>query len=638
LTALKSQLPEFLLRYRRAAVALANLTVAAGAYSLACLLRFDFSIPPGYRRTFVVTLIASVVIHYAAFYVFKLTRGWWRYAGIGDFLNALKAAFCGGLGLSAYLVLFERSSGFPRSVLFLNAVLIVGLSVGMRLAVRLWRQMPLERDSGPLKRLAIIGAGDTGEALLREVRQSARLPYKVVAFLDDDLKKRGAYIDGVPVVDEVAALADVVARFGIDEIVVATPSASGNEMRVIIDACRAAGKPFKVLPATWEVLHGRVSLGAAREVDIHDLLRRPPVELDVAAIGSFLRNKRVLVTGAAGSIGSEICRQVLRQDPRTLMCVDHDENALFYLERDLARQGGKAGVQFRLGDITDERSMQQAFASARPQVVFHAAAHKHVPMLEANPIEGLRNNVFGTELVARVAARHGAEAFVLISTDKAVNPSSVMGASKRIAELLIRSMSASTRYTAVRFGNVLGSQGSVVPLLKEQIAAGGPVTITHPDMARYFMTIPEAVELVIQASTMGQGDEVFMLDMGEPVKIVDLATDLITLSGLRPHVDIEIAFIGVRPGEKLSEELHLHAEIADTTSHPKILVAKHARFDAERFRAKLAELRRAVTEHNDAAALRLIPELVPEFRPRSRTAPVELPARAELVAAAAVAE
>jgi len=399
----------------------------------------------------------------------------------------------------------------------------------MRLAVRLWRQMPLDRDVGPLKRLCIVGAGDTGEALLREVRQSSRLPYKVVAFVDDDAKKRGAYIDGVPVVDEVAALSDVVSRFGIDELIVATPSASGAEMRVIIDACRAAGKPFKVLPATWEVLHGRVSIGAAREVDIHDLLRRPPVELDTAAIGSFLSGKCVLVTGAAGSIGSEICRQVLRQHPRRLLCVDHDENALFYLERDLRRADGHAPLGFRLGDITDEHTMSSVFAGFRPQVVFHAAAHKHVPMLEGNPIEGLRNNVFGTEVVARTAARFGVEAFVLISTDKAVNPSSVMGASKRIAELLIRTMPSETRYTAVRFGNVLGSQGSVVPLLKEQIAAGGPVTITHPDMARYFMTIPEAVELVIQASAMGQGDEVFMLDMGEPVKIVDLANDLVTL-------------------------------------------------------------------------------------------------------------
>jgi FlaA1/EpsC-like NDP-sugar epimerase len=585
------------------------------------LLRFDFGIPEAFRPTFLFALPATVVIHFAAFHAFKLTRGWWRYVGIGDFLNAVKAALVGAMGLAAFLTIFQREVAYPRSVLVLNAVLVVGLSVGVRLAVRLWRQMPADRDLGPLKRLLIVGAGDTGEALLREIRQSQRLPYKAVAFVDDSARKRGAYIDGVPVVGPVADLAEVVRHWRIDEIVVATPSASGEEMRRIIEHCRAAGAPFKVMPATWEVLHGRAGIGAAREVDIHDLLRRPPVELDVLAIGRFLKGKRVLVTGAAGSIGAEICRQVLRHEPRTLICLDHDENALFYLERELAREA----VEFRLGDITDAGYIDALFQATRPQVVFHAAAHKHVPMLEANPVEGLRNNVFGTETVARLAGRWQAEAFVLISTDKAVNPSSVMGASKRMAELLIRTLPRGTRYTAVRFGNVLGSQGSVVPLLKEQIAAGGPVTVTHPDMARYFMTIPEAVELVIQASAMGQGDEIFMLDMGEQVKIVDLATDLIRLSGLRPGEDIEIVFTGVRPGEKLSEELYLRAETADLTSHPKIRIARHMPLDDKRFSAAIEELRRAVNEHDEAEARRLIGELVPEYRrKRTRTSPIPL--------------
>ena len=326
----------------------------------------------------------------------------------------------------------------------------------------------------------------------------------------------------------------------------------------------------------------------------------------------------MLVTGAAGSIGSEICRQVLRQAPRSLVCLDHDENALFYLERLLAKaMTEKVETSYRLGDITDAVYMKSLFASRRPEVIFHAAAHKHVPMLEANPIEGMRNNVFGTETVARLAGEHGAEAFVLISTDKAVNPSSVMGATKRTAELLIRTLPFDTRYTAVRFGNVLGSQGSVVPILKEQISAGGPVTITHPDMARYFMTIPEAVELVIQASAMGAGDEIFMLDMGEPVRILDLANDLIALSGLRPDVDIPIVFTGIRPGEKLSEELYLGNETADSTTHPKILVARLAPLDQARFETKLEELRRAVAASDEPAVRRLVPELVPEYRRRS---------------------
>jgi FlaA1/EpsC-like NDP-sugar epimerase len=611
------RIPEVFARYRGLVSAAANVLVIAVAYTLAHLLRFDLTIPEILRRTFWITLPAAIALQYAAFYVFKLTRGWWRYVGIADFLNAIKAALCGSGGLAAYIALFHRKSFFPRSVFIIYPVLVVGLSIGMRLIVRIWRQGPVTED-GPRKRLLIIGAGDTGEALLREIRQSARLPYQVVAFLDDDPRKRGAYINGVPVLDEVAATDTVVARLEIDEIVVATPSASGSEMRAIIERCRAAGKPFKVMPATWEVLDGGLSLGAAREVDINDLLRRPPVELDLVGIRGFLQGKRVLVTGAAGSIGSEICRQVLRYHPASLICLDHDENALFYLERSLAGVESQSAVRYRLGDVTDPVFVDWLFATDKPQVIYHAAAHKHVPMIEGNPVEGVRNNVFGTETVATMAGRHAAEAFVLISTDKAVNPTSVMGATKRIAELLVQALPFSTRYTAVRFGNVLGSQGSVVPLFKEQIAAGGPVMVTHPDMRRYFMTIPEAVELVIQASAMGKGDEVFMLDMGEPVKIVDLANDLITLSGLRPGVDIKIEFSGTRPGEKLYEELYTEGEEADATTHPKILVARQGEQDVGGLEKLIEQLRRAIVDSDEPAVRRLIPQLVPEYQKQPR--------------------
>jgi FlaA1/EpsC-like NDP-sugar epimerase len=472
--------------------------------------------------------------------------------------------------------------------------------------------VPADPEVGEKRRLLIIGAGDTGEALLREIRNSHRLNYQVVAFLDDDPRKRGAYINGIVVMDDVAATPEVVKRFQIDEIIVSTPSASGEEMRAIIAHCRAAGVPFKVMPATWEVLDARRGLSALRQVDINDLLRRPPVELDLVGIGRFLKGKRVLVSGAAGSIGAELCRQILRYHPAVLVCVDHDENGLFYLQRSLAPLGGR--VQYELGDINDTLRVDGLFQSIKPQVVYHAAAHKHVPMIEANPVEGVRNNVFGTQTIATLAGRHGSEAFVLISTDKAVNPTSVMGTSKRIAELLIQTLPFETRYTAVRFGNVLGSQGSVVPLLKEQIARGGPLTITHPDMRRYFMTIPEAVELVIQASSMGQENEVFMLDMGEPVKIVDLARDLVTLSGLRLEVDIAIEYTGVRPGEKLHEELYLEAEIADRTTHPKILVARHRPFEAQRLAAQITELRRLVEAGDADGVRRLIAEIVPEYQ------------------------
>jgi FlaA1/EpsC-like NDP-sugar epimerase len=603
---------------------LANLCVAAGAYTGAFLLRFDLTLPLFYRGTWLRTLPIVLAMQYLSFYIFKLTRGWWRYVGLADFGNAVKAALTASLGIATWVVLFERESFYPRSIILLHGVLVVGLSIGLRLAVRLWRHGPVDPDVGERRRLLIIGAGDTGEALLREIRNSPRLNYQVVAFLDDDRRKRGAYINGVVVMDVVDATPDVVKRFQIDEIIVATPSASGAEMRSIIDHCRAAGVPFKVMPATWEVLDAR-GLSALRQVDINDLLRRPPIELDLVGIGRFLKGKRVIVSGAAGSIGSELCRQILRYHPALLVCIDHSENGLFYLQRSLAPLGGE--IHYELADINDGSRIDAIFTAITPQVVYHAAAHKHVPMIEANPVEGVRNNVFGTRTIATLAGRHGSEAFVLISTDKAVNPTSVMGASKRIAELLIQHLPFSTRYTAVRFGNVLGSQGSVVPVLKEQIANGGPLTITHPDMRRYFMTIPEAVELVIQASSMGKANEVFMLDMGEPVKIVDLARDLVTLSGLRPDIDIEIQYTGVRPGEKLYEELYLEAETADRTTHPKILVATHRPFDAQRFMGRLSELNLAVDRGDVATVRRLIAEIVPEYQSSARTLPEPLAAQ-----------
>jgi FlaA1/EpsC-like NDP-sugar epimerase len=613
------QLPPVLLRHRNVLSWVVNGTVIAIAYTLAFLLRFDFvfPFPRVVMRSFLLTLPAALVIHFFTFHIFRLTRGWWRYVGVVDFLNAAKATLTGSAGLAAFVMIVAHR-GYPRSIFVLNPILLIGLTISVRLAVRLYRQAASELDTTQRKRLLIIGAGDTGDALLREIRQSSRLNYQVVAFLDDNPAKRGAYINGVPVADRVEAAADVVQRLRIGEIIVATPSASGEEMRQIIAHCRAAKVPFKVMPATWEVLSGNARIDALREVNINDLLRRPPVQLDTAGIDKVLKGKRVLVTGAAGSIGSEICRQVLRFAPASLTCLDHDENALFYLERSLrdTTAGSETTVRYCLADITDETRMEGIIASSRPQVSYHAAAHKHVPMIEANPVEGVRNNVFGTETVAKLAGRFGAETFVLISTDKAVNPSSVMGATKRMAERLIQTLPFETRYTAVRFGNVLGSQGSVVPLLKEQIAAGGPVTVTHPDMRRYFMTIPEAVQLVIQASALGGGDQVFMLDMGDPVKIVDLASDLITLSGRTPGVDIEIVYSGIRPGEKLYEELYLELESAEKTSHPKIMVARHAVFDAKRYGEQLQELRLAVDACDESQVRVLLPVLVPEYKKR----------------------
>jgi FlaA1/EpsC-like NDP-sugar epimerase len=610
--ATRNRIHPLLLRYRSPLVALSNLSVIGVAYVGAFLLRFDLAIPKTVKTTFLQSLPIALVVQYLSFWAFKLTRGWWRYVGVADFVNAIKSALVGTSTL-AVIVMFTDRHHFPRSVFILYPMLVVGLSIGLRLVVRQWRQVPGESD-GPRKRVLVVGAGDTGEALLREARQSPKMSYQIIAFLDDDARKHGMYINGVPVYGAVEKVVEAVERLRIDEIVVATPSASGNEMRQIIAHCRSAKVPFKALPATWEVLRGHASLTAARDVDINDLLRRPRVELDVQGIGHFLHEKTILVTGAAGSIGSEICQQVLHFEPATLICLDHDENALFYLERAMRGTETPTRVLYVLADITDLARMESIFKQHRPQVVFHAAAHKHVPMIEQNPSEGVRNNVFGTETVATLAGKFQSEAFVLVSTDKAVNPTSMMGASKRIAECLIQTLPYDTRYTAVRFGNVLGSQGSVVPLLKEQIAKGGPVTVTHPDMRRYFMTIPEAVELVLQASAMGREDEIFLLDMGDPVHIVDLARDLITLSGLRPGVDVEIVFTGVRPGEKLYEELYLEGETADRTAHPKILVARRSQLDAAAFSTLLDALRAAAQRGDDTKVRQLVPDLVPEYQ------------------------
>jgi FlaA1/EpsC-like NDP-sugar epimerase len=607
--------PLSLARSRLLLVPLTNVIIIASAYTLTFLLRFDLSIPQAYQRTFLATLPATIVIHYASLTAFTLTRGWWRYVGVSDFLNAVRAGVVGALGLAAYVYTFHRDSWYPRSIFLLHPVMLIGLSIGGRLAVRLWRQRKRPGDAPGRKRLLIIGAGDTAEALIRDIRQRGNVAYVPVAMADDDRAKQGMYLGGVRIAGPVDSVPQLVRKLRIEELIIATPAASGQQMRRIIDVCRETGLPFKVMPRTWELLKGR-SVGTPRQVDINDLLRRPPVELDTMSIGRFLTNKRVLVTGGAGSIGSEICRQVLSFNPRTLVTVDHDENALFLLERGMATTADRgAPVLYRLGDVTDAIFIDRLFSEMKPEVVFHAAAHKHVGVVEGNTIEGVRNNVFGTHTVATAAGRHGCDAFVLISTDKAVNPSSVMGTTKRIAELLIQALPFSTRYTAVRFGNVLGSQGSVVPLLKEQIAAGGPVTITHPDMRRFFMTIPEAVELVIQAGALGRGNEILMLDMGEPVRIVDLAEDLIKLSGLRPGADIEIVCTGVRPGEKLTEELLLDSEQLEKTGHPKILIARRGGCDRATFEPQLQALRAAAESHDEAHARRLMMAMVPEYRP-----------------------
>jgi FlaA1/EpsC-like NDP-sugar epimerase len=482
------------------------------------------------------------------------------------------------------------------------------LLAGLRMVTRLYYEEFRTVEAGRLRRFLIVGAGNTGEALLREIHRMPVAQYEVIGFIDDDPVKRGINIHGIPILGTVEQLPKICKDRNIEEIAIAMPSASHHELRHVIQVCAGAKIRFRIVPSITDI-------SQIRDVDIDDLLGREAVQLDLDSIEAFARDKTILVTGAGGSIGSEMCRQLCNFNPKLLLLIEQAENPLFYVERELRRQFPHVPMKAIICNITDKMRVEEIFEKYKPQVVIHAAAHKHVPLMELNPGEAIKNNVVGTQIVADAADNYGTTNFVMISTDKAVNPTSLMGSSKRIAEIYIQDLSrtSKTHFVTVRFGNVLGSDGSVVPIFKKQIAEGGPVTITHPKMKRYFMTIPEASQLVLQAATMGKGGEIFVLDMGEPVKIVDLARELITLSGLRPGEDIEIVFTGPRPGEKLFEELSIKGEDMQPTRHPKIGIWKNIPMDSNKLRAGINELVDIARTRNHSEIVQKIKELVPEY-------------------------
>ena len=549
-----------------------QLAIFAAAGFLAFLLRFDFTVPAQYRRHLLAALCVFVPAKIFAFYFFKMDRGWWRYASIRDVVRLVAANLAGSV-LGCLVLPWFTPQGFPRSIYFLDFMLCFGMTAGVRVAVRLAFEFSRLPNLSVRKRTLIYGAGDAGVTLLREIHQNPALSYEIVGFIDDSPGKAGSFIHRVRVLGNGAVLSYIVAAQNIEMVLIAMPSATGAQMTEILKHCHQAGVSYKTVPGLAEVIEGNGLATQIRDVAVEDLLGRNPVRLEENKIGAALEGKVVLVTGAAGSIGSELCRQIARFHPAGIVGFEIAESPLFEIDLEMRQAFPQVPFYPEIGSIQNRARLDEVLRQYRPSVIYHAAAYKHVPLMEAHIFEAIENNVFGTYNVAVAAAEHGVEDFVMISSDKAVRPTNVMGATKRIAELLLLGLqNGRTKYAAVRFGNVLGSNGSVIPIFKKQIAAGGPVTVTHPEMRRFFMTIPEACQLVLQAAVIAEGGQICVLDMGEPVKIVDLARNLILLSGLKPDEDIKIKFTGMRPGEKLYEELSTLLEDTAPTAHEKIRI------------------------------------------------------------------
>lgn len=554
------------------------------ALVLAFYLRFDGVIPPEQFSNALELAPLSTIIYLFLFYCFHLYQRLWQYAGISELLSIVLAVLAGStVNISvAYFQMVPDLFPLPRSV-FIIWTVFLALFVGMsRLSWRLFREY--RRPVFNHRRgqaVLIIGADDTGVMVARELRNRNSNGGKPIGFVDDDPAKQGRQINSLPVLGAMQDINHLVNDYNVSEIVIATPSAKGKAFREIVEICHSTGVKLSIVPAIHDLLDGKVSVDPVREVRVEDILGREPVQVDLKSIAGYVSGEVVLVTGAGGSIGSELCRRLAFFRPEQLILLGHDENSIYHIHQELSRSHPEITLIQSIADVKDKAAVEHVFRTYAPGVVFHAAAHKHVPLMEINPSEAFKNNVLGTNVVASAADRFKSKVFILISTDKAVNPTSVMGASKRVAEMVMQRISktSNTRFAAVRFGNVLGSSCSVVPLFRKQIAEGGPVTVTHPEMTRFFMTIPEAVQLVVQAGAIARRGEIFALDMGEPVKILDLAASMIILSGLEPGKDIDICFTGIRPGEKLREEILTEIEDIGKTKHHKIFVAKPESFD-----------------------------------------------------------
>jgi FlaA1/EpsC-like NDP-sugar epimerase len=602
------------------------------ALYLSFYLRFEGVIPDLHLRQFFIYLPLFVGLKILAFYIFQIYRFIWSYMGLYELLKIFKVlTFC-SLVISTiilFLTYEESFKGFPRSIFLIDYVLSLILVGGFRISKRVFLQT-LKYSEVEQKRTLVIGAGNAGEQIVRDMKRVKESPYLPLAFVDDDPSKRKVSIHGIKVMGNRRDIPKIVENLGVENAVIAMPSVSSKEIRDIVSYLNKAGiREINIIPGTKEILSKNISILDIKRVDLKDLLNREPVGIDYSQVERNLKGKRILVTGAGGSIGSELGRQIAQFDSELLLLLDFDETALFHICQEIKKGHPDLPIQPILGDIVDRDKMKSIFNQYVPQLVFHAAAYKHVPLMEDFPEEAVRVNILGTKILGELSQQNGAEKFIFISTDKAVNPTSVMGVTKRVAEMVVAQFNGvepktTTQFVVVRFGNVLGSRGSVIPIFQEQIKRGGPVTITHPEMRRFFMTVPEAVLLVLQAGTMGNGGDVFVLDMGEQVKIYDVACELIRLSGLEPEKDIPIVFTGIRPGEKLFEELLTSEEGVEPTSHPKILRAKIEKsMNQESLIEKIEKLKTFAQYQDTKSLIQILQEIIPNYNPRRNASETE---------------
>lgn len=604
-------LKELILKSRRSIIISTHLILVVCAYILAFYLRLDFNISRSVWLLILKTLPVFIFVKMVILGYFGLYSGLWRYASIDDIWRIAKAHVLAMLCLIPAIAFFSTFEGFPRSIFVLDCILSFCLVAGVRFVTRLLREKYRPALGIKQKRVIIVGAGEAGVMVLREARINPKANIEIVGFIDDDRGKKNSRIQGVSILGACSVIPLIVEKYGIDEVVIAIPSANGEVIRKIVSYCQAYSVRIRIVPGLQKILNGDLEV-KPRDIRPEDLLGRETVNVNEEEIKGYLSGKVVLVTGAGGSIGSTLCRQIVNFNPKEVLLFDHNENNVYFLGIDFLTKYPKIKFKTIIGDMRDIGLLKNVFSLYRPQVVFHAAAHKHVPLMEENPSAAVKNNIIGSRNLIYASHHYKTERFILISTDKAVNPTSVMGITKRIAEMVLQSKArtSKTEFMAVRFGNVLGSDGSVVPLFKKQIEEGGPVTLTHPEVKRYFMSVNEAAQLVLQAGAMGKAGEIFILDMGEQIKILDLAKELISLYGLKPEEDIKIKFIGLRPGEKLFEETLLNSEKDKATKADKIYIAQSDYFDPRVLRRKIKDLEKTAKAMDGSATVKKLREII----------------------------